>query len=52
MADADSRKAMIKQATFQVRSGGVFIRRAVTTNTTVSPKATTPKPSATPRNRP
>ena len=49
MADAEARKAMIKQATFQVRTGGAFIRRAsATTKTSASAKVTTPKSRARP----
>ena len=49
MADSSARKAMIKQATFQVRNGGTFIRRATaTTKTSSSAKVTTRKPPARP----
>jgi hypothetical protein len=52
MADANARRAMIKQATFQVRTGGAFIRRATaTTTTSASAKVTTPKSPERPPDR-
>jgi hypothetical protein len=38
MADAQARKAAIKQASYQVRTGGAFVRRASTIRTVSAPK--------------
>lgn len=52
MADANARRAMIKQATFQVRNGGAFIRRApAATKTSASAKVTIPKSPARPSDK-
>jgi hypothetical protein len=53
MADANARKAMIKQATFQVRTGGAFIRRATATaKTRGAASVSTPAASvSTPKSR-
>jgi len=39
MADATTRKAAIKKASNQVRTGGAFVRRAATTGRVVSAKS-------------
>jgi hypothetical protein len=52
MADANARRAMIKQATFQVRNGGAFIRRATAARkTSASAKVATPKSPARPSDK-
>lgn len=53
MADTNSRNAMIKQATFQVRNGGSFVRRAPATPKApaiakVPPKAPAHRPDKAP----
>lgn len=45
MADAEARRAAIKQAAYHVRNGGAFVRRATTTQVT-STKQSASKPSA------
>jgi hypothetical protein len=44
MADAKARKAAMKKATSQVRSGSGFTKRAAITGRFVSAKSTTAKP--------